>query len=281
MINYVHRGEDMKKGRLVGQGRTAEIFALEDKKVLKLFRADMAHKSVEKEYALGRTITQLGVPAPAIYAKVTLEDRQGIIYEHVTGKTMLEKISGSPWSVKHEARRLARLHYEIHRHRGAGLVSQKQNMLELISRASVLTNRELQQILDYLDCLPQGEMLCHGDFHPDNVMVSSQNAIVLDWMNAVSGCPAGDVARTVLLLRDAAPPPGTAGWRLGLLNTMRRAFLESYLREYYKISNLTPDQVEAWILPVAAARLTEDLPPWEKEILLRIIRQKLDLENKN
>lgn len=265
----------MKKGRLIGQGRTAEIFALEDNKVLKLFRADMAHKSVEKEFTLGRTITQLGVPAPAIYGKVTVEGRQGIIYEHVTGKTMLDYISARPMAAGVEAKRLASIHHEIHRHTIVGLPKQKEVLAESIRRAVILSARERRIILDRLYALPQGNQLCHGDLHPDNIMVSAQSAVVLDWMNATVGSPAADVARTILLLRDASPPPGTALWMIGLFRFLRKHFYASYIREYYRISDLTQAQIEPWLLPVAAARLTETLPQIEMKLLQQIVRRHL------
>lgn len=274
-IQYLAWGEDMKMGRLIGQGRTAEIYALEDNKVLKLFRADMAHKSVEREYTLGKILAEIGVPAPAVYEMVTVEVRQGIIYEHISGKTMLDVISSRPHAAIVEARRLARLHHEIHLNPAIGLESHKHTLAENISRVTSLSARERQLILDSLDTLPSGNMLCHGDFHPDNIMLASNKTVVLDWMNAVSGSPAGDVARTILLLRDAAPPPGLAGWKLGMLRFLRKAFFSSYIREYYRISEITPAQVEPWILPVAAARLSEELPRAELETLMSIVRSQL------
>jgi aminoglycoside phosphotransferase (APT) family kinase protein len=47
-------------------------------------------------------------------------------------------------------------------------------------------------------------VVCHGDFHPLNVMVDGASAAVIDWTDAGLGPREADVARTVLLLSVAA-----------------------------------------------------------------------------
>ncbi len=259
---------------MIGQGRTAEIYAMEGK-ALKLFRADMEHKSVEKEYSIGKLISGMGVPSPQVYDMVSIEGRQGIVYQLVAGKTMLEHIFSRPFSLGRHARTLAHLHHGIHQHTVTGMPSQVRSLAEAISKTTALSQHERKAILLHLESLPQGEKLCHGDFHPDNVMVTPAKPIVLDWMNATVGNPAADVARTIILLRDSAPPPGLPGWKTTMLSILRTLFSRAYIREYYRISDLTPNLVEAWLLPVAAARLVEDLPTAEKQTLQRIVRQHL------
>lgn len=210
-----------------------------------------------------------------MYEMVCHEGRQGIICQHIPGKTLLDYIAGKPLTAMAQARSLANIHREIHKHTVSGLPSQKQNLAANISMGKALSEPERQKVLSYLDALPEGGMLCHGDFHPDNIMVSPQGTYVLDWMNATIGVPAGDVARTTLLLRDATPPPGTSPWMAGLLGIVRKRFYAAYIREYCLGSELTTDQINAWILPAAAARLTEDLPPAEKQVLLDIVHRLL------
>ena len=41
---------------------------------------------------------------------------------------------------------------------------------------------------------PERPALCHGDFHPFNVMLSPRGPIVIDWNNAHIGNPLEDVA---------------------------------------------------------------------------------------
>ncbi|MET1174803.1 phosphotransferase [Paenibacillus amylolyticus] len=53
--------------------------------------------------------------------------------------------------------------------------------------------------------------MCHGDFHPDNVMLSEagDQYWVIDCMTGMSGDPAGDVARSWVILMSATLPEDT------------------------------------------------------------------------
>lgn len=259
----------------IGQGRTAEIYALDDDRVLKLFRPDLGHKSVEHEYYISQKAAETGVPAPKIYEMVQYQGRQGIICQRIYGQTMLEIITQRPHKVLEEGRRLAKLQHQIHSHQGTEIPDLKDTLASFISRASVLTPEQREQILDHLSALPGGNSLCHGDFHPDNVLISPQGPVVIDWINATSGNPVADVARTSLLLSKGAPPPGLTKMEAGLLSILRLFFHRAYLREYRRLSNFSADQVEAWMLPVAAARLAEGIPKYEQNMLLRLVQQGL------
>jgi thiamine kinase-like enzyme len=46
-----------------------------------------------------------------------------------------------------------------------------------------------EKALSYLAALPDDKKICHGDFHPGNVLITDKGAIVIDWMTASSGNP--------------------------------------------------------------------------------------------
>src|SRR5262249_42867679 len=49
-----------------------------------------------------------------------------------------------------------------------------------------------------LDRLPAGDRLCHGDYHPGNVLLGADRTAVIDWTGAVRGVAEADHARTLL-----------------------------------------------------------------------------------
>jgi hypothetical protein len=118
----------------------------------------------------------------------------------------------------------------------------------------------LETALDRLARLPEGEMLCHMDFHPEQVMVTATGQVVLDWMTAHSSQPAADVARTIVLLRFG--PVLNASWTMRMLaNSMRGMFLRSYLRHYLELNPaVTTAMIDAWLPVLALTRLAEDIP---------------------
>lgn len=64
--------------------------------------------------------------------------------------------------------------------------------------------------------LPDGEALCHGDFHPRNVIVDGDELTIIDWVDASSGPPAADLARSAIIFlgsRSATSPvPCAIAW---------------------------------------------------------------------
>lgn len=104
-----------------------------------------------------------------------------------------------------------------------------------------------------MEALPQGDAFCHGDFHPQNVLLGD-DPVIIDWLDAGEGHPAADVARTSLILRFAGQKQGRT------LSTIQTKFRRWYLNCYCERCHFSREHVRAWELPVAVARLTEDVP---------------------
>src|SRR5437588_451136 len=86
--------------------------------------------------------------------------------------------------------------------------------------------------LGVLEGLPAGDRLCHGDFHPGNLMGTWEAPVVIDWGNASRGEPLADVARTEFLHRLAAPPAGTPVAFRALIGVGRSLLARRYLAVY-------------------------------------------------
>jgi hypothetical protein len=84
-----------------------------------------------------------------------------------------------------------------------------------------------------------------------------------------------DVARTWLLLTMGTIPENKTAFELFLVKYLRDLFYRGYLREYKRLSNFAADEFEEWKLPVAAARLIENVSDQENHNLLRFIRMRL------
>ena len=122
-----------------------------------------------------------------------------------------------------------------------------------------------------LERLPSGDRLCHGDFHPANVLQGRAGPLIIDWTLAARGHPAADVARTRLLMLGGALPDDASPLLRGLARVGRRALFASYLRGYRRLRCLDFALVRRWEWVCAAARLSEGLEA-EREALLRKAR---------
>jgi len=169
---------------------------------------------------------------------------------------------------------MAHAHAETHKRSVDGLPRQKEMLEWRIRAAPYLSDAEKERIVQYLQTLPDGSQLCHGDYHPDNVMCG-ERFLVIDWMNAVSGNAAGDVARSVLLLRFGTLPDDMPALIRSFFSFARSRMLSRYESEYRKETGMRREQIESWMLPCAAARLVEGVPEAEKLQLVKYIKDRL------
>ena len=89
-------GGAVEKGELIGRGRTAEVFAWGNNQVLKLFLKEWSLEA-EHEFGVAKGAHDLGAPVPAVERMVEIDGRQGIIFERITGPTMMAMMQSHPW----------------------------------------------------------------------------------------------------------------------------------------------------------------------------------------
>ena len=181
-------------GPLIGSGRSADVYAYGDGRVLRRYRRarDTAREVAAMEHARSH-----GYPAPAAEALSETD----IVMERVSGRTMLGDLGRRPWLVPAHAAMLAELHTRLH----------------AIEAPAWLPAP-----------LGDGGSLLHLDLHPENVILTGSGPVVIDWPNAARGPGAVDVAHTWIVIRCSVPPTG--GYRRALAVAGRGLFLDRFLR---------------------------------------------------
>jgi aminoglycoside phosphotransferase (APT) family kinase protein len=263
----------------IGQGRTAEIFSWENGRVLRLFREGASREWAWREMEVYRSVRRAGIACPAVYPTesedglIEIDGRFGFVMDRIDGPSMLDLMTGKPWRLWRYARWFATLHRRIHSTVAEGLPSQHERFHRTLDRISETVGSEIaDRARETIEEMENGDAVCHGDFHPDNVLMSARGPVVIDWGPATSGCVSADVAWTVYLLRDAAAPPGTGPLQRLLLALFRRLFLSAYRRAYLRGSLVSWSDVKRWEPAIAAIRLGDGIPE-EREPLLRVIRK--------
>ncbi|MEU4411079.1 phosphotransferase [Streptosporangium sp. NPDC023963] len=161
----------MRIGPLLGSGRTADVFAIDDAWVLRRYR-DGGDASAEVDvmsYVSGR-----GYPAPRVGPAAGGD----LIMERLSGPTMVEGLT--------------------------------QGMITLEEAGTVLAGllRRLHALPARVSADPADRIL-HLDLHPENVMLTPGGPVVIDWANAEEGPPALDWGVSALILAEVAVGPRT------------------------------------------------------------------------
>lgn len=225
-------------------GRTAEVFALDDQRVVKLDRPEWSGLSAFESDVIIRA-ANAGLPVARSHGVVSIDDRCGVVLDRVDGYPLSRALTGAAEDgVDEIAERFATMQGMINATVIEGLPDLVGRLREEIGRSGLPAGlaSELTGLLAELD---DGQrQVCHFDFHPDNVIVTPNRWVVIDWLTAASGPPAADLARTLLLWGHITDPAVLSFMRAVRRHSRRQRCLDDAL-------------CDAWIRVAAGARLAE------------------------
>ena len=262
----------MIKGKLIAQGNTAEIYECSEDKILKLFRKNMPYVACENEYYITSNVYKSLKICPQVYEQIDVDDRNGIVYEKIVGKTLLNLMLLKMWKFKKMAKNMAHYHIDIQKEVTFELPSVHNKLKTDIAAVVELDQKEKDILYKYIDKLPHGNYLCHFDFHPGNIIMRESQAVVIDWMTACVGDQLSDVARTGVMLKYGEIPIKSKLLK-NLMGKFQKAIYEEYLKEYIRVMGIPIAEVKKWEYPIMAARLREWIPNCEKIVLLNLVHE--------
>ncbi len=259
---------DLSTLERLGQGRAAEVFALDDNRVIKVMR-DLGGSAIEREAAALRAAHAAGVPVPVPHERIEVAGRPALIMGRVRGQDMLRLFGSRPWTILGAGAQLARVHALLHEVSAPPeLPTAKQLLAARLETSEHIPAGLRDPLLAELEALPDGDRLCHLDYGPSNVIVANGELVIIDWPGAARGDPLCDLACTALALEVGKEPPGTP-WIIRLLAPIGRAILRArYLRTYSRLRPVDAHLYAGWRRMAAAQRLTYGLAT-ETPALLR------------
>ncbi|HKM33335.1 MAG TPA: aminoglycoside phosphotransferase family protein [Lachnospiraceae bacterium] len=261
---------------MLSQGNTAEIYLYDQDKILKLFREKMPYEAIRYEYHAAEVLQDKLNNVPKVYDLLTYQNRYGIVYERIKGIDLLTILTKEMGKMNYYSKKMGQIHAIIHEVDIDVHYSVKDKLRNNIDEENELTTIEKEKVKQYLMTLPNGNKTCHFDFHPGNIMMQDDKPIVIDWMTACTGSESADVARTCLMLKYGEIQHASFIVKL-VVHFFENRIGKVYYKEYKRITGISDKEVEQWMLPVAAARLTEWISDHEKTKLLKFVREKLKL----
>ncbi|MCC7261382.1 MAG: phosphotransferase [Candidatus Latescibacteria bacterium] len=266
-----HRPGTGLLGEKLAAGRTAEIHAWGEGQVLKLCHPWVWAGDAESERRKTAIAVALGLPVPAVGEIVQLGERTGLVFARVEGESMMARLEREPGYFEAAARQLAQLHLALHERTAPdSLPAQREVLARRLGEAPLLSPAQREAALQALARQPVGDRLCHGDFHPGNLILSPAGPVIIDWIDASRGCPAADLARSVLLFRGHIE---TSGVPPALRQAMEH-FHQTYLDTYLAAAPARRDVYRRWFPLMAAARLCEGIAE-QNDWLLQQVREGL------
>lgn len=257
-------------GAVLARGRTSDIHALGRDAVVKVLRSGFPSELIQIEADKTRAIATTGVPAPRILDVTEVDGRPALVAERVDGDSLLNRLLDRPRQMVPLARLLADLHTDLATVHVETLPGLKAKLAERIGTVTALSAEAKRSTLTRLSGLPENGSLCHGDFHPGNVILGARGPVIVDWLDATRGPGAADAARSHLLF-SVAPPPQDLGLAHRTAVVLGRTlFGRTYLAHYRRRTGEHAEAIAAWTPVVAAARLSEGFDG-EAERLLALV----------
>lgn len=258
----------------IAEGREAEIFEYGEGRVLRLYRSDRPLEHAQAQAAILQAAAGVGVRVPAVHGVETVDGRNGMILERLDGDDLFTIVARNPWRILSLSGLTARLQANMHGQAAPGTLPPVRERHRQAISGSAAPQEFTDAALKTLDRLPDGDRLLHGDFHPGNIMLTGQGPVIIDWTGAGSGSPEADFARTIMILRLGEPPPGLPFFVRFLALFARSLIIRTINRTYRRNITVDEDLFRAWQLPVAVARLGDNIAE-EREKLYEHISELL------
>ncbi|MDI9835298.1 phosphotransferase [Streptomyces sp. KAU_LT] len=157
----------METGELIGAGRTADVFALDGDRVVRRYRDG---EDATGEAAVMAYLAEHGYPVPAVWPGA--EPRE-LVMQRLSGPTMREALVAGTLSGDEAGEVLADLLLRLH------------------------------AVPPRVGADPAHRII-HLDLHPENVFLTPDGPVVIDWATAQEGPPGLDTAMAALILAQAA-----------------------------------------------------------------------------
>ncbi len=244
-------------GAPIARGNTSDLWAWSDYTVVKVLRPGIpAHWATHEAETIAR-VHAAGLPVPETEGVIDFDGRPGIVLERIEGVAMWERMKSHPTAVPELTIQLLDLQTEVQLTRVPGLPSLAGRLRMKISEAEQLPTDERQAAQELLELLPVGVALCHGDFHPANIILSKRGPIILDWFDAGRGDATADYVRSSLLMR---PPSDRSSWLAGATPELLDQIHSHYITELVRRGVFDAQTFGAWEAVMAVARMSEPVP---------------------
>ncbi len=228
--------------------RTGKTVYRDGDKCVKVFDESYSKAGIFNEALNQARIEEIGLNIPKIIEISKIDGKWAIIEEFIEGDSLADLMKKD---LDKYLDMFIDVQMLIHSKKAPLLTKIKDKMNRKISDTTLdaTTRYELHT---RLEGMPKHNKVCHGDFDPSNVIITSDGTpYIIDWAHATQGNASADVARTYLLFCLEG----------------KKDLAEKYLDIFCKKSDTAKQYIQKW-LPIVAASQSVKGKPEEREFLL-------------
>lgn len=234
--------------------RNDKIIYRDGDAMIKLFNENISKANVLNEALNQARVEESGLNMPHLREVMTIDGKWAIVSDFIEGKTLEQLISEHPEKRDEYLKLFVDLQISVNSKQVPLLNKLRDKMDRKISETQLdaTTRYELHT---RLEAMPKHKKLCHGDFNPSNIIISTDGTpYIIDWAHATQGNASADAARTYLLFSL----------------TGDTELADKYMNLYCEKTDTAKQYVQKWI-PIVAASQSVKGNKAEREFLLRWI----------
>lgn len=238
---------DSQIGRLIVEKKNKSIYVDGDT-LIKVYKHDhMPKPKVINEAWAQALVEQTGLNVPKVRRIYPIGDDWAVDSDYIEGVSLEDEIKSDPANTERYIQQLVDLQIKVLDCTAKGLPDMKDKFNKKISALGHIEDKRkhVEATIRYelhvaLDKMPAHKKLCHGDFLPDNILITKDGVpYIFDWAHASLGNGAADAAHTYLkLILD-----GHSDWA------------EMYMKAYAKASDTAVQYIKSWFPMVSATML--------------------------
>jgi tRNA A-37 threonylcarbamoyl transferase component Bud32 len=257
---------------LIATGATADVFLNDNNRLVKLFKDNFSKEHIENEANNQKIIYAMGIPVPEIYEIIKIDERYGIVMEYIKGISLGERILGNNdyinginigndivekiENIKHYLDIIIDLQIKVNSIKLKEYPLMKEKLTQQINASRYINKRQKDIFLDKLKKIKFGNYLCHGDFHPFNLIETEHGIKIIDWADSTMGDIEADVCRSYFLYWVIYPE-----------------MANEYLKLYCKKTKTDKGNILIYEPIIAAARLSENIAEEECSKIIKLLEK--------
>lgn len=239
-IEKALRKIDISNCTLAAKGARGVVYRISEDELVKVLNNPEDNQSLYQELIKAKDAFLLGVPTAISFDLVDCGDgKKGIIYETIKSKSVGELIQDYPNRMEELVEKyVSQLNILHNIHTYKPVFDNAKNILrEQIEKArKYFSEEEMDKLNDFVDALPDGDSLIHGDAHPKNLMVQGDELMWIDMEMMCLGHPLFDLISIASVIKITTSDE-IAIQLTGMDMENLKKFGQLFIRKFFKVEN--------------------------------------------
>jgi tRNA A-37 threonylcarbamoyl transferase component Bud32 len=251
---------ELKKLKMLAQGGEAVIYDIGDGKIIRVLRV-AGRQQFETEKILYPLLQKNNINVPEIYDYAEIEGRSAQIMQNINGNDMLEYLEHHPFCMNKLVKKLADMHTEVLNIEADSRMNTIKDKINYFLSRSLPTDKKLADfVIKLLEELPDKSNVCHGDFHPGNILMQNGKYYIIDWSGAYIGDSLSDIAHSYLIMKLVPFMPGHRKVQHAFIRFAGSLMAKSYLKQMSELKSFDFELFSKWTVVISFLRLYYKLP---------------------